>query len=106
MDFTDYRPFVIGWGNTQEAGKRARILQELQLPVQSNQKCIERYSAMGKLLSEKQFDNATMCVGQLRGGFDTCQGKHNCFVVVFYSNIFHLKARLLKKTIFLYLMYR
>lgn len=73
-DFENYYPYVAGWGRTQEGGKSANILQELQLPVLSNAKCAEKYKAQGKLLSDIQFDNAVLCAGFLQGGKDSCQG--------------------------------
>lgn len=67
-------PFVAGWGRTQEGGKSANILQELQLPVIPNTECRELYNKMGKAFSDKQFDNAVLCAGDLDGGKDSCQG--------------------------------
>lgn len=73
-DFTGYQPFVAGWGKTQEGGKSANVLQQLQLPVLANSKCISAYRTVNRLISEKQFDNAVLCAGYLKGGRDTCQG--------------------------------
>lgn len=72
--FVDFQPFVAGWGRTQEGGKSAEILQELQLPVLSNQVCHDRYASQRRLVTEDQFDNAVICAGVLTGGMDTCQG--------------------------------
>lgn len=72
--FVGYMPFVAGWGKTQEAGKTASILQELQLPVLDNEVCQDRYKKQKRLLSEKQFNNAVLCAGVLTGGQDSCQG--------------------------------
>lgn len=73
-DFLGYQPFVAGWGKTQEAGKSASVLQEVQIPVLTNEICQDRYKKIGKLVSEKQFDNAVLCAGVLAGGKDSCQG--------------------------------
>lgn len=73
-DFLGYQPFVAGWGKTQEAGKSASILQEVQIPVLTNEICRDRYKKIGKLVSQKQFDNAVLCAGVLAGGKDSCQG--------------------------------
>ncbi|GAB0094788.1 venom serine protease Bi-VSP-like [Sergentomyia squamirostris] len=73
-DFEGYTPFVAGWGRTQEGGKSAAILQELQLPVLKNTECMERYRDVRKLISDKQFDTAVLCAGYLQGGKDSCQG--------------------------------
>lgn len=67
-------PFVAGWGRTVEGGQPANILQELQLPILPNTECADRYKAIGKLISPKQFDKAVICAGYLEGGKDSCQG--------------------------------
>jgi hypothetical protein len=54
-------------GRTQEGGKSANVLQELQLPVISNDQCRADYQAIDKLISEKQFDDAVMCAGYKEG---------------------------------------
>lgn len=67
-------PFVAGWGRTTEGGNPANILQELQLPVLAKDQCMDKYKAIGKLISAKQFDSAILCAGYLEGGKDSCQG--------------------------------
>lgn len=67
-------PFVAGWGRTQEGGKSATVLQELQLPVIPNTECRGLYSKMSKVFSDKQFDDAVLCAGVVEGGKDSCQG--------------------------------
>lgn len=69
-----YTPFVAGWGRTKEGGESANILQEVQLPILANNQCKERYRTQNRLISEDQFDEATICAGVLSGGKDTCQG--------------------------------
>lgn len=73
-NFVGYTPFVAGWGRTSEGGQSSPVLQELQIPVLSNDVCKDRYKKVGKLISEKQFDNAVLCAGVLTGGKDSCQG--------------------------------
>ncbi|XP_053680039.1 venom protease isoform X2 [Anopheles nili] len=73
-NFIGYTPFVAGWGRTQEGGKSANVLQELQLPIIANDECRTLYNKIGKVFSQKQFDNAVMCAGVLEGGKDSCQG--------------------------------
>ncbi|XP_052890119.1 venom serine protease Bi-VSP-like isoform X1 [Anopheles moucheti] len=73
-NFIGYTPFVAGWGRTQEGGKSANVLQELQLPIIANDECRTLYDKIGKVFSQKQFDNAVMCAGVLEGGKDSCQG--------------------------------
>jgi hypothetical protein len=64
-NFVGNQPFVAG--EFQEGGKSANILQELQLPVISNDQCRADYQAIDKLISEKQFDDAVMCAGYKEG---------------------------------------
>lgn len=73
-NFVGYNPFVAGWGRTAEGGKPSNVLQQLQLPVLENAVCKAKYSQIGKLISEKQFDQAVLCAGVLDGGKDSCQG--------------------------------
>uniref|UniRef100_A0A182J2A7 CLIP domain-containing serine protease n=1 Tax=Anopheles atroparvus TaxID=41427 RepID=A0A182J2A7_ANOAO len=73
-NFIGYMPFVAGWGRTQEGGKSATELQELQIPIIANDECRTLYDKIGKVFSQKQFDNAVMCAGVLAGGKDSCQG--------------------------------
>lgn len=72
--YVNYTPFVAGWGKTQEGGKSAQILQELQIPVHANAVCKDRYQRLNRLVSAQQFDQAVICAGVLAGGKDTCQG--------------------------------
>jgi hypothetical protein len=67
-DFEGTMPFVAGWGRTQEGGKSANVLQEVQLPVLKNTDCKDRYKKQNRLISDKQFDNAILCAGVLTGG--------------------------------------
>lgn len=73
-DYVGYTPFVAGWGRTSEGGSSAPLLQELQINVLGNDVCKDRYKKVGKLISEKQFDDAVLCAGVLTGGKDSCQG--------------------------------
>lgn len=54
-------------GKTQEGGKSANVLQELQIPVISNDQCSADYEAIGKKISDKQFDDAVLCAGYREG---------------------------------------
>lgn len=72
--YVGFNPFVVGWGKTQEGGKSAEVLQELQIPVLRNDQCSSRYASKNRLISTKQFDAAVLCAGVLTGGKDSCQG--------------------------------
>lgn len=67
--FLKKMPFVAGWGRTQEGGKSANVLQELQLPTVPNEQCKADYDKIGKVGSEKQFDESVLCAGYREGGF-------------------------------------
>lgn len=73
-NFEGYTPFVAGWGRTQEGGKSANVLQELQIPIISNGECRSLYAKINKAFSDKQFDESVTCAGVLEGGKDSCQG--------------------------------
>jgi secreted trypsin-like serine protease len=69
------RPYIAGWGYTQEGGKVATVLQELEVTVYNNSVCVENYKATGKLLTLKEFDeNIVLCAGSLDGTKDACKG--------------------------------
>lgn len=70
-NYVDYSPFVAGWGRTAEGGSSSNILQEVQLPVLENNVCKEKYTQIRRYLSEKQFNDAVLCVGALAGGKDS-----------------------------------
>lgn len=73
-NFVGYRPFIAGWGKTTEGGSSATVLQEVTIPVLKNAVCKARYETVGKLISERQFNDAILCAGVLEGGHDSCQG--------------------------------
>lgn len=74
QSFVSYNPFVAGWGRTSEGGVSSQILQQVQVPVLTNDVCKDRYKKQNKLISEQQFDEAVLCAGVLEGGKDSCQG--------------------------------
>lgn len=72
--YIGYMPFVAGWGKTQEGGESATVLNELQIPIYSNDVCVDKYREQKRYFSNDQFDQAVICAGVLTGGKDTCQG--------------------------------
>ncbi|XP_051861745.1 venom serine protease Bi-VSP-like isoform X3 [Drosophila albomicans] len=72
--YVDTNPIVIGWGNTQEFGRSAKILRQLMIPVLENSVCQNSYKALNLSFSLNQFDKAILCAGTLAGGEDSCQG--------------------------------
>ena len=71
-NFVGYTPFAAGWGRTQEGGRSANVLQEIQLPVVANNVCKSNYAAINKVVTEKQFNDAVLCDGYEEVGRDTC----------------------------------
>jgi hypothetical protein len=69
-----YKPYVAGWGFTQENGKAAPILQDLEITVFPNSVCANHYRAVNKLVTSKQFNNTVLCAGVLAGEKDSCKG--------------------------------
>ena len=63
----DFKCFVTGWGYTSATGSdHVALLQEIQVPLLSDEKCIEKYGA-DKIDIENMF-----CAGD--GFYDACQG--------------------------------
>lgn len=57
-----------------EGGRSSNILKELQIEIMDNSVCRQAYEANNRLVSNQQFDNTTVCAGDLGGGRDTCGG--------------------------------
>ncbi|KPM11130.1 serine protease-like protein 10 [Sarcoptes scabiei] len=62
---------VIGWGKLRQGGFSADTLQEVEIPIVDNDKCVSWYREMGKILSIK---HTQICAGLEQGGKDACQG--------------------------------
>ncbi|KAK7862755.1 hypothetical protein R5R35_002519 [Gryllus longicercus] len=56
---------VTGWGDLEEKGAAADILQEVEVPIISNSACSEAYVGITERM---------ICAGFQAGGYDTCQG--------------------------------
>lgn len=57
--------FVTGWGTTAEGGSTAAVLQEVMVPLVSQQQCQAAYG---------QITMGMLCAGYDEGGKDSCQG--------------------------------
>jgi hypothetical protein len=68
------KPYVAGWGVTEENGKAASILQDLEITLFPNAVCANNYEAANKVVTSKQFNNTVLCAGVLAGEKDTCKG--------------------------------
>lgn len=56
----------------REKGPMAPILMQVQVPVNSNNKCKDRYLKDGE--EDFEFDDRVVCAGFIKGGKDSCQG--------------------------------
>jgi hypothetical protein len=63
---------VTGWGRRSEFGKISPILRKINLPILSNEKCMEMYKTSGKM---QWIPNIFLCAGTENGGSDSCEGK-------------------------------
>ncbi|KAF6213205.1 hypothetical protein GE061_010921 [Apolygus lucorum] len=63
------RAVATGWGTLKEEGKPSCILQEVEVPVMSNDDCKTNTSYSAKVISENM-----MCAGYEEGMKDSCQG--------------------------------
>jgi len=63
---------LVGWGTTSEGGKPSPVLQEVQVPITSNEECARAYRTLlgptDQITADKQ-----LCAAYPRGGKDTCQ---------------------------------
>jgi agmatine deiminase len=66
---------AIGWGRLSENGSLTSILQEVSLPLVSNDKCASLYS-------DKFQTNNHLCAGYEEGKKDACQGDSGVTLVV------------------------
>ena len=64
-----FKCFVAGWGMTEEKGKFANVLQEIQVAVLKTSLCNSPQIYNGQV-----DENSMFCAGNLKGGFDSCQG--------------------------------
>ncbi|XP_058839024.1 transmembrane protease serine 9-like [Topomyia yanbarensis] len=66
--FAGYDGIVTGWGTTTQGGDVSPTLQEVSVPILSNEEC--RKSAYG----EKRITDNMLCAAVPEGGMDSCQG--------------------------------
>ncbi|CAN8014698.1 unnamed protein product, partial [Ixodes persulcatus] len=62
---------VTGWGRLSEGGVLPSVLQEVKVPIVSNEKCKNMFLAAGR---HEYIPNIFMCAGFEEGGRDSCQG--------------------------------
>lgn len=56
-----------GWGRTRENGQSSDTLKWVQMPVISNEECVQNYNS-------QRVTSRNLCAGLKEGGKDTCQG--------------------------------
>lgn len=70
-------PSRIGWGTLKEDGKPSCILQEVEVPIMSNDDCTTKTNYTSKMIT-----NNMMCAGYPGVGLkDSCQGDSGVFNV-------------------------
>ncbi|XP_063534507.1 serine proteinase stubble-like isoform X1 [Cydia strobilella] len=62
---------VTGWGRLSEGGVLPSILQEVQVPIVSNDRCKSMFLRAGR---HEFIPDIFLCAGHERGGHDSCQG--------------------------------
>ncbi|XP_059058657.1 trypsin-1-like [Achroia grisella] len=67
LSYSNYSGVVTGWGTTSEGGSVSSTLQEVSVPIISNEAC--RQTTYGNRISDNM-----LCAGEPQGGRDACQG--------------------------------
>ncbi|XP_030020474.2 serine proteinase stubble isoform X2 [Manduca sexta] len=62
---------VTGWGRLSEGGVLPSVLQEVQVPIVSNERCKSMFLRAGR---QEFIPDIFLCAGHERGGHDSCQG--------------------------------
>ncbi|XP_013173574.1 PREDICTED: serine proteinase stubble [Papilio xuthus] len=62
---------VTGWGRLSEGGVLPSVLQEVQVPILSNERCKSMFLRAGR---HEFIPDIFLCAGHERGGHDSCQG--------------------------------
>ncbi|CAG0902674.1 unnamed protein product [Darwinula stevensoni] len=62
---------VTGWGRLSEGGTLPSVLQQVTVPIVSNQRCKEMFHAGGR---QEYIPDIFLCAGFDGGGRDSCQG--------------------------------
>lgn len=71
----------MGWGATKAGGSSASVLQEVTVPIISNEEC--KKTGYG----EKRITPNMMCAGHPEGGKDSCQVISFFFLMKNYTRI-------------------
>jgi len=69
LDLAGSKSTVVGWGLLTEGGQAPSILQEVEVPVITNQVCSDGYANDSVGITDNM-----LCAGLGQGGKDSCQG--------------------------------
>lgn len=62
---------VTGWGRLSEGGTLPSVLQEVSVPIVSNDRCKTMFLRAGR---HEFIPEIFLCAGHENGGHDSCQG--------------------------------
>lgn len=71
IDLLGRNATVTGWGRLNEGGTLPAILQEVRVPIISNDKCKDMFLSAGR---QEYIPDIFLCAGYEEGGRDSCQG--------------------------------
>lgn len=71
IDLLGRNATVTGWGRLNEGGTLPTILQEVRVPIVSNDKCKDMFDRAGR---PEYIPDIFLCAGYEEGGRDSCQG--------------------------------
>lgn len=71
IDLLGRNATVTGWGRLNEGGTLPAILQEVRVPIVSNDKCKDMFLSAGR---PEYIPDIFLCAGYEEGGRDSCQG--------------------------------
>jgi secreted trypsin-like serine protease len=63
---------IVGWGRLEEGGAQSPTLQEVEIPIITNEKCQADYDAVAP--GRIEITDNMLCAGFDEGGKDSCQG--------------------------------
>lgn len=71
IDLLGRNATVTGWGRLNEGGTLPTVLQEVRVPIVSNDKCKDMFLSAGR---PEYIPDIFLCAGYEEGGRDSCQG--------------------------------
>lgn len=81
---------VTGWGRLNEGGILPTVLQEVRVPIVSNDKCKNMFSTAGR---PEYIPDIFLCAGYEEGGRDSCQVS---LISLFFSLLIELIIKFVK----------